>query len=256
MIKLYLKLAFVVCVSLLIFSCKKVTKKTYVTPFIEDLLCDSIYNSGKIIDTSYNQEYYINIPYLGGNGSDYDIKEFNSYSITGLKAVLDKGKLNIGNGILKIRITGKPNNTGYARFYFNFLNKSCELKIDVYASKENTKIGSYFEGGVVGYITEVNKEKHGLIVDLGSTEYPFNGIRQKEGWRLPTINELSQLYINKSEINKKFKELNNYSLGFYDKNYWSSEHDNVIALTLNFANGVSSWSFRYNLNYVKLVKSF
>lgn len=65
------------------------------------------------------------ISYSGGNSGRYASMEILSTGLTGLKAVLEEGRLANGNGSLTVKIIGEPLSSGVANFEFNFGGKTC-----------------------------------------------------------------------------------------------------------------------------------
>jgi uncharacterized protein (TIGR02145 family) len=68
------------------------------------------------------------ISYTGGNGANYDIQSIPSSGVLGLTAVLNSGKLNLGDGILNLIISGTPNSAGVAYFNLNIGSKNCTIQ--------------------------------------------------------------------------------------------------------------------------------
>ena len=70
-----------------------------------------------------------------------------------------------------------------------------------------------------------------------------------EGWRLPTKNELNEMYKKRDVVG-----------GFSDYNYWSStENDNYHAWCQSFANGFLGFQFKliknHGYSYVRAVRA-
>lgn len=117
------------------------------------------------------------------------------------------------------------------------------------------KLGDEIHGGIVFFIDETNV--HGLIVskyDLSATADWNEAIKfcidYREGefddWRLPTIDELNILYINKDRIGS-----------FVRFSYWSSsEYADHFAWFQHFHNGVQDNDFKDNTCYVRAIRSF
>lgn len=67
-----------------------------------------------------------------------------------------------------------------------------------------------------------------------------------DDWFLPSKNELSKLYLNKSAIG-----------GFTNASYWSSSQNNsTTAHSLNFSSGVSNTSVKTSSLYVRAIRKF
>jgi hypothetical protein len=71
------------------------------------------------------------ISYIGGNGGVYAAQIIPSTGVTGLKASIQAGSLNSGNGILKFNITGTPQTSGTASFIIKIGNLTCILNRSV-----------------------------------------------------------------------------------------------------------------------------
>ncbi|NDF60206.1 MAG: hypothetical protein EB100_03920 [Crocinitomicaceae bacterium] len=65
------------------------------------------------------------ISYTGGTTGRYPSMEIPSTGLTGLKAVLEEGRLASGNGSIVVKIIGEPLSSGVANFEFNFGGKTC-----------------------------------------------------------------------------------------------------------------------------------
>ncbi len=119
------------------------------------------------------------------------------------------------------------------------------------------KIGDNYGGGKVAFIDATGQ--HGVIAaeaDLpGGDKYSWEAAKKAcsdlrengySDWRLPSKEELNQLYINRSAVG-----------GFADVNYWSStEYDATTAQTLNFGSGDQSYASKYGEWRVRPVRAF
>lgn len=63
---------------------------------------------------------YILLHYAGGNGGPYSSQNYASTGVTGLTASLSASRLNVGNGILLLQVTGTPHSAGVVNFTINF----------------------------------------------------------------------------------------------------------------------------------------
>lgn len=126
------------------------------------------------------------------------------------------------------------------------------------------KVGDSFGGGKVAYIFRqgdrnyVAGQTHGLIAakeDLGAgytwekavkacREYRGGGFRD---WRLPNMEELTRLYVNRFAIG-----------GFRDRHYYwsSSESDKNDAWDQSFRSGERNLGYKLDNNYVRPVRTF
>lgn len=87
------------------------------------------------------------------------------------------------------------------------------------------------------YTWEQAKAQIGLLNSLKYKEY--------DDWRLPTKEELDQMYHNKERIG-----------GFSTTNYWSSsENDANYAWIQGFGDGVQYYSSKSNTYYVRAVRN-
>lgn len=129
----YITLLFTVV--FLILSCKKEKKtikeekkiETYLGK-IENLKCNNksyifYLNKNDNIDTT------LYVDYDGGNFEFYDSVSFKSNQFNGLKAYIEKGKLNNKSGKLPIRIKGKSIDFAKVIFPINFCGATCDLEI-------------------------------------------------------------------------------------------------------------------------------
>jgi hypothetical protein len=67
-----------------------------------------------------------------------------------------------------------------------------------------------------------------------------------DGWRLPTKDELNEMYLHKDKIG-----------AFTLDNYWSStENSNFYAWSQDFSSGIQNSNSKLNPNYVRAVKAF
>ena len=67
----------------------------------------------------------------------------------------------------------------------------------------------------------------------------------RDGWRLPTIEELNLMWVNRESIG-----------GFADAYYWSSsESGNDFAWSQYFYNGYQNSNYKDNPNYVRAVRN-
>lgn len=66
-----------------------------------------------------------------------------------------------------------------------------------------------------------------------------------EGWRLPTKDELNEMYLNKDKFG-----------AFTLDNYWSSsENSNFYAWSQDFSSGIQNSNSKLNPNYVRAIKA-
>lgn len=112
------------------------------SPRIESLQCAN--TSG--IDTATKGIFYyagINIPYMGGNGFRHeDTLVFSSTQVAGLTATIMPDSLVRGSGLLKVMVSGIPDNAGLANFNIDFLGKNCQLQVPVKSQLEPDSIQS------------------------------------------------------------------------------------------------------------------
>jgi len=116
-------------------------------------------------------------------------------------------------------------------------------------------IGDEFQGGIIFYLDDSNE--HGLIVskqDLSGTADWDEAIKfcmdhragGFEDWRLPSIEELNLLYLNKDETGN-----------FERFSYWSAtEYAQHFAWFQNFYNGMQENDFKDNTCYVRPIRHF
>lgn len=115
--------------------------------------------------------------------------------------------------------------------------------------------GDEYQDGIIFYLDETNE--HGLIVskqDLSGTadwdeaiqfciNYRAGGF---DNWRLPAIEELNLLYLNKDMIGN-----------FVRFSYWScTEYAEHFAWFQNFYNGIQDNDFKDNTCYVRAIRNF
>jgi hypothetical protein len=125
----------ILTVGVLLLSCKKEKKiileekkvETYLGK-IENIRCNNksyifYLNKNDNIDTTLYVEYE------GGNSEFYDSITFNSINVFGLKAKIERGKLNYKGGLIPVKITGKVQEFGKAIFPIKFCGKSCDFQI-------------------------------------------------------------------------------------------------------------------------------
>ncbi|RMZ60751.1 hypothetical protein D1632_01870 [Chryseobacterium nematophagum] len=103
-----------------------------VDPIITTLDCSSTANgrvdTGTLTQGTLASGVSSDIPYLGGNGSNYPIGTgIASTGVTGLTATLQAGTLANGNGTLRYVITGTPSSSGTATFTISFGGQSCSF---------------------------------------------------------------------------------------------------------------------------------
>lgn len=80
-----------------------------VIPKMNQLLCNDARLSPPTFIAGSNYQGVLTIPYTGGNGGNYSSgTAINSTGVTGLKAALNPGKLQIGNGELVYSVSGIP----------------------------------------------------------------------------------------------------------------------------------------------------
>ena len=76
-------------------------------------------------------------------------------------------------------------------------------------------------------------------------------------WYLPTINELSKLYENKTTIDKARISLSGYDSNFFDGMYWSSiEYSDAHEYRVHLGNGTIGYSTKDNEDYNFYVLGF
>ncbi|RMZ60752.1 hypothetical protein D1632_01875 [Chryseobacterium nematophagum] len=102
------------------------------SPIVTTLDCSSTANgrvdTGTLTQGTLASGVSSDIPYLGGNGSNYPIGTgIASTGVTGLTATLQAGTLANGNGTLRYVITGTPSSSGTATFTISFGGQSCSF---------------------------------------------------------------------------------------------------------------------------------
>jgi len=100
-------------------------------PDLAALNCGSSVISGALYQGVPASGVSVTVPYTGGNGGLYPVKNFSSTGVSGLIASLPSGMLNIGNGTLVFTITGTPSATGTASFTITMAGKSCTFTLPV-----------------------------------------------------------------------------------------------------------------------------
>lgn len=85
----------------------------------------------------------LTLPYLGGNGGDYENQSIPSTGVTGLTAIILEGQFLNGNGNLVCQIIGKPLSTGVAKFHFIIGGATCEASVTI-----SSPCGAYIAPGV------------------------------------------------------------------------------------------------------------
>jgi hypothetical protein len=83
----------------------------------------------------------IQIPYTGGDGSNYPSYSCSSTGVTGLSASISAGSVAIGNGLITFSITGTPTTSGTALFAITFGQQSCTLSLPIEAVVYNQVTG-------------------------------------------------------------------------------------------------------------------
>ena len=139
------------------------------------------------------------------------------------------------------------------------------FKLSPTHNEDLEKIGNYYGGGKIAYIFQpgdkgyVDGERHGLIAaeaDLpGGDKYTWEAARKAcdelsehdcIDWRLPSKEELNQLYLNRSAVG-----------GFSVNFYWSStEHSAFNAWFQYFYHGIQYYYFKYYKWCVRAVRAF
>lgn len=117
---------------------------------------------------------------------------------------------------------------------------------------EKVQIGQELGGGVVFYVDATGQ--HGLITAKADLRDHYNWVMAKvtcdalgDGWRLPTKDELNQLYINRAVI------------GSFNSNncYWSStKYLDNHAWWQNLRNGFQYTNCTDNMLRVRPIRSF
>jgi Protein of unknown function (DUF1566)/Pentapeptide repeats (8 copies) len=130
---------------------------------------------------------------------------------------------------------------------------------------KNVRIGSNYQGGKIAYIFKpgdkgyVDGGLHGLIAaeaDLpGGDKYRWEAAKKAcddlnekgySDWYLPSKEELSQLYLNRSAVG-----------GFVDSVYWSStEYSARVAWVQGFDDGGQNYYYKYSEWRVRPVRAF
>ena len=125
--------------------------------------------------------------------------------------------------------------------------KSCDLKV-----------GDTYAGGIIFYIDSTSN-CHGLVCAPYDQSKDANwadavtlskslGLGGYSDWRLPSMNELKQMYV----------KLLRHSLGnFANGYYWSSDESRqYYAWDVNFATGIQYCSGKQSPGYVRVVRAF
>jgi uncharacterized protein (TIGR02145 family) len=92
---------------------------------ISELNCDAATNNGTIFAKYAESGVNTIIPYSGGNQGSFKTQIILSTGVNGLTATLKEGLLENGNGNLKFEISGKPSESGIAKFNINIGGKTC-----------------------------------------------------------------------------------------------------------------------------------
>ncbi|MGI9581183.1 hypothetical protein ACR1PO_08200 [Chryseobacterium sp. RRHN12] len=109
------------------------------------------------------------LPYSGGNGSNYNAQEIVSTGVMGLKATLPAGTIAVGSGKLTFTISGTPDRAGTATFPIDFGGKHCEITM-VVANPNPVATGLNCAGVIKrGYLTEE------IAASGVSFELPYSG---------------------------------------------------------------------------------
>jgi uncharacterized protein (TIGR02145 family) len=95
--------------------------------------CGSATNSGTLIQGLAANGLTISVPYIGGNGGNYEAQIITSTGVTGLTANLIAGNFATGAGSLTYTITGTPATSGAASFALSISGQTCTLNITVYS---------------------------------------------------------------------------------------------------------------------------
>lgn len=123
------------------------------------------------------------------------------------------------------------------------------------------KIGDYYkQGNLEGIVFAVDASgRHGKILDFKSYSTTWDNAMSKyssnQGWRLPSINELKQIYQYNSNLATALKEKTvSWSLS---SNHWSSQEiDDTNAQCLNLSNGRAISALKTNTMRVRAVCEF
>ncbi|MBL0316806.1 MAG: hypothetical protein IPP69_13995 [Flavobacteriales bacterium] len=101
---------------------------------INALDCQTIVNTGTLIQETLASDVSSLVLYVDGNGGPHNGQTVNSTGVTGLTATLDPGAFANGSGYLIYNISGTPANYGLAIFALNIGGQTCNLSLPVIPS--------------------------------------------------------------------------------------------------------------------------
>jgi uncharacterized protein (TIGR02145 family) len=127
-------------------SCKKEVntevKNNTISTKIESIDCINYYVSGVVKKGLETKNVLLTVNYKGGNGQNFKEQSISSTGVKGLIAVLESGKLNIGDGKLKYSLIGNPTSSGNAYFKIEIGGYSCDFSVFVEDSVQTDGFGN------------------------------------------------------------------------------------------------------------------
>lgn len=189
---------------------------------VSKIFCDNVIIKGELFPGSFAQNVSAELFYEGGKGNIYDKQVVFSENILGLTAILEPGKLNIGNGSVIFDISGIPTKMGDAFFNINIGGRFCRFKVNV--NEQPTK-------GFGADITDVDGNVYKTVY-IGTQHWMAQNLKVSkfnDGTSIPFISNVNQwsdltspaytLYENNPLYNSMFGKLYNwFSINNIDQN--------------------------------------
>lgn len=157
-------------------SCHKNNKEvTPSSPSVASLIWEHVNTSlTPVAEGMYAGTFFL--PYTGGNGAEYDdATPITSTGVTGLTAVLQKGKLNNSFGYINYTVSGAPSGPGTAIFLIKFGGHTVSVSIQINSQNAPVRINwGYFDNtttpasAYMGY----GKQPSSTIIYIGFEDFP------------------------------------------------------------------------------------
>jgi uncharacterized protein (TIGR02145 family) len=165
---------------------------------ITSLNCASATNIGTLTSGTAASGVSSNVPYTGGNFTNYTGQIINSTGVTGLTATLAAGNFANGNGSLSYNITGTPAGSGTASFALTIGGQTCTLTRTVNATgtsgSSNATCGApsvHNPALTYGSLTDQNGNVYKTIV-IGTQEWMAENLKAshyRNGVKIPLVTD-------------------------------------------------------------------